>query len=138
MVAYLDSSVLLRIIFSEENPLKEFSTITEAVSSELLKVECFRVIDRAKLTGRLSEKSYVASASLLHSSFTKISLVQITSEVLQRASQSMPIALGTLDAIHLSSFLMFAEKSKKQPVMCTHDKTLADAVQSLGYPVLGV
>src|SRR5678815_3702734 len=41
--------------------------------------------------------------------------------VLARASQPLPTPLGTLDAIHLASALLWQEKERKELVMATHD-----------------
>ena len=49
MIVYLDTSVVLRVLFREEGPLETWGTWDEAYSSELLGVEARRVIDRMRL-----------------------------------------------------------------------------------------
>ena len=46
MNVYVDSSVLLRIVLGERDRLRIWPTITNAVSSELIRLECLRTIDR--------------------------------------------------------------------------------------------
>ena len=45
MIAYVDSSALLRVLLNEPNALK-WAAVTHAISSELLRVECHRTLDR--------------------------------------------------------------------------------------------
>lgn len=54
-----------------------------------------------------------------------LELVEPDSPVLDRAAQPMPTALGTLDAIHLSTALPWRENAGSAPVMATHDEALA-------------
>ena len=55
MTVYVDSSVLLRFVFGERRQLREWPAITRAVSSTLVRLECLRVIDRARLRSRLPD-----------------------------------------------------------------------------------
>lgn len=49
----------------------------------------------------------------------------------------MPTELGTLDAIHLATALLWKELSGVELVMATHDVALALAAQAHGLPVAG-
>jgi hypothetical protein len=64
--------------------------------------------------------------------------VEIESSVLDRAAQPMPTELGTLDAIHLASALMWRDAFGTELTMATHDKALALAAQAHGLKVLGI
>ena len=56
MLAYVDSSVVLRmILFEQPSPLAEWDQIDLAVSSTLLAVECHRSLDRYWREDRLSD-----------------------------------------------------------------------------------
>ncbi len=55
MKAYIDSSAILRIIFGESHAIKFPKNITEFLASEILKIECFRTIDRMRHTLNISE-----------------------------------------------------------------------------------
>src|SRR5262249_20340439 len=56
MRAYLDSSVLLRVVLGERGRLVEWSRITAAVTSEVTRVECLRALDRLRVAGALAER----------------------------------------------------------------------------------
>lgn len=140
MVAYLDSSVLLRMIFNEPNPISDLSKMTRGVSSELMKTECLRTLDRYRLLNGEDENSYIERVKLLHGAFKKIDFIQVSSEVLFRAGQPFPTQLGTLDAIHLASCLAYQEYVLGQAeklTVCTHDESLKKAAIALGFETLG-
>ncbi|PWB76689.1 MAG: hypothetical protein C3F15_04755 [Holophagae bacterium] len=63
--------------------------------------------------------------------------MELTRPVLARASQPMPTSLGTLDAIHLATALMWAEQAGSPLVMATHDRLLATAARASGLRVVG-
>jgi hypothetical protein len=58
--------------------------------------------------------------------------------VLDRAAQPMPTELGTLDAIHLASALLWKDTTGIDLVMATHDRALGLAAQAHGLKVLGI
>jgi predicted nucleic acid-binding protein len=137
MIAYVDSSVLMRIILNEPNPLKEMLNLSHGVSSELLRVECLRTLDRYRIANTLLEEDFLSRAELIHYALKRIELLKVGSEVLDRASQSFPTTLGTLDAIHLSTCLLYQQRENKEVVLCSHDEGLKKAAKATGLSVLG-
>lgn len=67
-----------------------------------------------------------------------LEVVDIEAAVLDRAAQPMPTELGTLDAIHLATALLWKEMRRVDLVMATHDEALALGAQAHGLPVVGV
>ncbi|MEJ0007978.1 MAG: hypothetical protein WDM77_16840 [Steroidobacteraceae bacterium] len=53
------------------------------------------------------------------------------------AAQPMPTELGTLDAIHLASALLWKDATGIVPVLATHGGALGLAGQAYGFTVLG-
>jgi hypothetical protein len=66
-----------------------------------------------------------------------LELIEVDSTVLDRAAQPMPTELGTLDAIHLASALLWKDATSIDPVMATHDGALGLAAQAHGLKVIG-
>lgn len=64
--------------------------------------------------------------------------MELTRPVLARAAQPLPTALGTLDAIHLATALLWKERTDADLVMATHDGTLATAAKASGLRVVGI
>jgi len=137
MLAYIDSSIILRIVFNEPGPLKEFSRISYGISSELLRVECLRTADRFRIKNVLAEDEYLERVEKIHDFISAIELIHITREILDRATQPYPVSLGTLDAIHLSTCLLYKEKTQKDLVLCSHDESLKKAGGSMGFKYIG-
>jgi predicted nucleic acid-binding protein len=135
MTAYIDSSVLLRILMAQTNRLKQWRAIERAVSSELIRVECLRTIDRLRLAGSLDDReiSLRREAALYH--LSGFDLIALDSAVLERAADPFPTALGTLDALHLASALM-ARHDIPELRFATHDRELATAARAIGFEVL--
>ena len=66
-----------------------------------------------------------------------LEVIKLTHPVLARAAQLLPTSLGTLDAIHLVTALMWNEQARGNLVMATHDTGLARAAKSSGLSVVG-
>lgn len=137
MIAYIDSSVLLRVALGQANALKQWSSVARGVSSALILPESLRTLDRARLRANLSDLEIAQRRSTILSIVESLELVEIDSVVLDRAAQPMPTELGTLDAIHLASALLWKDATGVEPIMATHDTALGLAAQAHGLKVLG-
>jgi predicted nucleic acid-binding protein len=137
MIAYIDSSVLLRVALGQANSLREWARIERGVSSALILTESLRTLDRARLRANLSDTEIARRRSTILAIIESLELVEIDSAVLERAAQPMPTELGTLDAIHLASALLWKDATGIEPVITTHDTALGLAAQAHGFKVLG-
>ncbi len=138
MIAYLDASVLLRIIVGAPDPLDEWPLISVGVSSALLEVECLRTLDRMASQCALSKAEALAAREAVYGMLRSMEISEVTRVVLARASQPMPTILGTLDAIHLSTALLWQERKGPDLVFATHDRALARAARASGLRTIGV
>lgn len=137
MIAYVDSSVLLRLALGQANALPEWRQINRGVSSALISTESLRTLDRVRIRASLSDIEVARRRATILNLIDSLELVEIDSTVLDRAAQPMPTELGTLDAIHLASALLWKDAMGIDPVMATHDSTLGLAAQAHGLKVLG-
>jgi len=138
VISYLDTSVLLRLVLREPGALDEVRSCEALVSSELLAVESLRTIDRLRLQGALSPEEAASRRATVSDWLEAVDLVLLQPPILDRASEPFPTALGTLDALHLSTALMWRERMRQRLVMATHDSGLALAARSFGIEVRGV
>ncbi len=138
MIAYLDSSTILRIILGQANALQEWRSITQGVASALVEVECLRTLDRLRLAEDLKDAEIAARRETVFRLLEAIEVVELTRPILSRAAQPLPTALGTLDAIHLATALLWKERTSADLVMATHDEGLATASRASGLRVIGV
>jgi predicted nucleic acid-binding protein len=138
MTAYDDTSVLLRIAFGQADALSEWKQINRGVSSALVRVEGLRTLDRLHLRERLGDSELAERRSYVLELLDSLELVELDSLVLDRAAQPQPTEIGTLDAIHLATALLWRESTDIPLVVATHDLRLAIAARSYGFRVVGV
>ena len=137
MTVYVDTSVVLRILLREPNPVGIWGQWNKAYSSELWRVEALRTVDRLRLTHEISDAEVaelVRDIQIIHETFA---IHPITNQVLQRASETFPTVVGTLDALHLATALSTRE-IENLDLLLTHDSQLATAARSLGFEVMGI
>ena len=137
MIAYVDSSVILRMVLGQPGQLAEWNSIGLGVTSALAEVECLRTMDRLRLRGDLSIDEATNGREAIYRIMEALEVVDLTSSVMRRASQPVPAPLGTLDAIHLATADLWREWRNKGPVVATHDKALALAARASGFRVVG-
>ncbi len=137
MRAYVDASVLLRLLLRERGALAEWKDVDEAVTSELTQVECLRTLDRLRLRAGVPPAELTARRAHVYRLLEEIAQVEISREVLARASQPFPASLGTLDAIHLATAMLVAEQDGETIVLATHDAELGLAARAVGLDVIG-
>jgi uncharacterized protein len=138
MIAYVDASVLLRVVLRQPNALPEWTRIDRGVSSALVTTESLRTLDRLRLRAQLSDSELAPRRQAVLAVIASLKLVEIDGTVLDRAAQPMPTELGTLDAIHLASALLFRESTGEELMMATHDRALALGAQAHGIRVIGI
>jgi uncharacterized protein len=138
VIAYVDASVLLRVALRQPDALPEWPQIQQGVSSALVMTESLRTLDRLRLRANLSDAEVASRRATILELLASLELVEIDAAVLDRAAQPMPTELGTLDAIHLATALLWKEMTGGKLVMATHDSALALGAQAHGLPIVGV
>jgi predicted nucleic acid-binding protein len=138
MIAYLDSSVVLRVVLGQPGALAEWRSIERGAASALVQVECLRTLDRLRIAQGISDADITLRREAVYRVMEAVDAVDVTAAVLTRAAQPMPTALGTLDAIHLATALLYRERLGQDLVMATHDAALALAARASGLRVIGL
>ncbi len=138
MIAYVDASVLLRVAFGQPDALPEWRQIEQGIASALVMTECLRTLDRLRRRSGLSDAEVARRRAAILRLIASLELVEVDSVVLDRAAQPMPTELGTLDAIHLATALLWKELTHTELIIATHDVALALGAQAHGLQALGV
>lgn len=138
MIAYVDASVLLRLALGQRNGLAEWPKIQRGVSSALVTTESLRTLDRLRLRAKLPDAEVATRRAAILSLIASLEVVDLDGAVLDRASQPMPTELGTLDAIHLATAVLWKEATGEDLIMATHDEALGLGAKAHGLPVIGV
>lgn len=137
MTAYVDTSALLRIVLREAGALDDLRTYDGLVASELIAVESVRTLDRLRNHGALTMDEAAERIAWVNEWLEAVDLVLLRPPVLSRASEPMPVSLGTLDAIHLASALIWRDRLGPLPQLLTHDAALGSAARAFGFDVRG-
>ena len=137
MRVYFDSSVVLRVVLGERGRLKEWSRASDAVTSEVSRVECLRALDRLRLEGGLADRELARRRSTLLAVLSGFEMIRLSRAVLDRAAAPFPIRIRTLDALHVASALVVRTRF---PALrfATHDEDLGTAARAEGLHVIGV
>ncbi len=122
----------MRVVLNEPDRLAAWEAIDRPVASEIIRLECLRTIDRARIRLRLPDDAVAEQRAYVLDAIAHFELVPVTSTVLERAAGPFPTLLGTLDAIHLATALIVRE-TDEQMIFATHDRELATAARSVGF-----
>lgn len=137
MTAYVDASVLLRVALGQPDTLREWSEIRRGVASALILTESLRTLDRVRLRVALRDADVAARRAIVLRLIASLQLVDVDAAVLERAAQPMPTLIGTLDAIHLATALLWQDATGSRLVFATHDAELGLAAYAHGFVVAG-
>lgn len=137
MTIYVDTSALLRVVLREPGALDDLRESDRLVSNELIVVESRRTIDRLRLQGTLSTEEAADRVRAVTEWFEGMDLVLLRAPVLARASEPLPVAMGTLDALHLATALIWRERMGPLSQVATHDSVLGLAARAFGFDVRG-
>ena len=137
MSTYLDSSVLLRCVLGEPGALR-LADLDPGHTSALAAVECLRTLDRLHLKRRLSSDDFAARRAAIFDVLEALEVVELSAPVVRRAAEPFPTALGTPDALHLATALLWRERHPRERApFATHDGDLARAARACGLDVVG-
>lgn len=134
-LAYLDSSVILSIIFGDsyEKDAKRLFQNYKWASSRLLLFECANVLIRESQKQKSGDKLLAESLKYFNKLTDYVNIIPIDNEVLNKVLSDKRIAQGrTLDSIHLASALIIQENYEERLKIATFDKKLERLALELG------
>ena len=137
MNVYLDTSVVLRVLFGEPNPIDFWGRWDRAYSSALWRIEALRTVDRLRLLHEITDVEVADLVRDIQTTHETFAICPLDERILQRASETFPTVVGTLDAIHLATAISIRE-SDKIDFLLTHDSQLGTAARSVGFHVRGI
>ena len=123
---YLDSSVALAYLLAEDRFPSELLWDQPLVASRLLECEVWNRVNAHQL-----QNSHGDSVRNL---IGRVAMIEMVGPVLARALQPFPVAVRTLDAIHLSA-LEFVRAQKQNVQLATYDERLLAVARLLGISI---
>ncbi|HEY7549106.1 MAG TPA: PIN domain-containing protein [Hyphomicrobiaceae bacterium] len=123
---YLDTSVALAHVLAEDRAAPDVLWHETLVSSRLLEYEMW-----TRIHARGLGNSHGNEARAL---IGRVGLIELAPPVLTRALEPFPVAVRTLDALHLAS-IEFLRSRRQTPRLASFDERLLAAAQALHIPV---
>ncbi len=123
---YLDTSVALAHLLTEDRLPPESLWRESLVSSRLLEYEIWTRIHARKLTR--------SHADTVRSLLGRIAFIELALPVLARALEPFPQPVRTLDALHLAS-IEFLRSHRQIVRLASYDSRMVDAARALRIPI---
>jgi predicted nucleic acid-binding protein len=137
VIAYIDTSVLLRVLLQQPGILKEWDQLEIGLASVLLRVEALRGLDFLWHRRELDAAELFDKRQRLAEFWERLDLKEITPPILDIAAQPFPTPIRTLDAIHLATAIVSRRRAERPLVFATHDTQLARAARAMHFDVIG-
>ena len=123
---YIDGSVALAQLLTQDHALPETIWWQPLISSRLLEYEVWNRIHARGLA-----RSHGDAARAL---IGGVALIELAAPVLVRALEPYPVAVRTLDALHLAS-IEFLRSRRQNVELASLDQRLLAGARSLGIPI---
>jgi predicted nucleic acid-binding protein len=125
------------MVLGQADALPEWTTIELGVTSALTEVECLRTLDRLRVTQAVSEQDVAVRRQAVVELLRSVEVIDLSTPILRRAGQPLPVTIGTLDALHLATALLWRDFSAVDLLMATHDRSLGSAARAMGMEAVG-
>lgn len=133
MLAYLDSSLLLRYILHGDIAVRQALEYPRLFSSELLEIECRRTLLRCRWQQDLDDEEMVEATARLDTVLTHINLIEMSARIKKRAMEAFPLHVKTLDALHMATMLILAGEHKQETLsLFSYDRGMNLCARALG------
>ena len=123
---YIDGSVALAQLLTQDHALPETIWWQPLISSRLLEYEVWNRIHARGLA-----RSHGDAARAL---IAGVALIELAAPVLVRLLEPYPVAVRTLDALHLAS-IEFLRSRRQNVELASLDQRLLAGARSLGIPI---
>ena len=140
--AYFDTSVLVKRYIGETGSVQARALLRrhDFLSSSIINPELLSAFSRRKRSGELSEAHFNALISRVQNDRLRWEFVEVGSVVLHGAEQLVKgaVAVRTLDAIHIASWMTFKARAAIEIPFITADVRQRDAAKQVGLDVVWV
>lgn len=133
-IRYLETSLLLAALLEQDaDAVAALRAPGRRVASALTVAEAHRAIVRARVAGRLDERSERALRQTLRDFFAECDVVSVSEDVLARVGRPFPVEpIRTLDGIHLATAEELFDPPQTLTVL-TRDVRVRENAQAMGF-----
>lgn len=132
MIVYLDSSFVIRRLLGVGKPAAFWGKWEKAYASTLMRTECCRIANKLRLDGKIDDAARARLGSWIETVCNAVTLVPVTDSVMNRAAEAYPVAVGTLQAIHLATIQELEAVYGVKCALASDDEGLVQAANALG------
>ena len=130
---YLDSTYVIRRLLGVGQPSEFWGKWKKAYASALMRTECFRAANLLRLSGKLDDAGRARLGSWIETVCSTVVMVPVTDEIVRRAANPSPVAVGTLQAIHLATMQELESVHHVRCALASADDGLVQAAKALGF-----
>ena len=133
MNVYLDSSFVIRQLLGVRPECPFWGKWDKAYASTLMRAECFRAANLLRLSGKIDDAQRARLGAWIEKVVSSVTQVPVTDAILRRAAETFPVAVGTLQGIHLSTLLELQAARGINCSIATDDMQLLQAATARGF-----
>ena len=133
MNVYLDSSFVIRQLLGVRPKCPFWGTWEKAYASTMMRTECFRAANLLRLNGKIDDDQRARLGAWIEKVVSSVTQVPVTDAILRRAAETFPVAVGTLQGLHLATLLELQTVHGITCSLATDDKQLLQAAMALGF-----
>jgi predicted nucleic acid-binding protein len=135
VIAYSDSSVVVAWLLRQPGAIEYWKEYQRVVASDLLRVELMRALDQLRITRALTDEELARMVYEANAFLGACEIVAVDKPVLDRAAAPFATVVRTLDAVHLSTALLWIDHQRRPLTFLTVDRQLAAAAIASGLEV---
>ena len=134
MIAFVDTSVVLRFVLEGDISLHQAFAAAVTACSELLWIESMRVAQRLRLDGALSDRALAEAVGRIATCYASFRVYLLDDEIKQAAAGPFPTVIGTLDALHLACVRRCARHYPGETLLVfSYDRQMNLCARALGF-----
>jgi predicted nucleic acid-binding protein len=136
LVAFVDTSVVLRFVLEGDISLHHAFKVPVTACCELLWIEAMRVAQRLRMDGALTDQGLAEAVSRIAACYASLRVYLLDEEIKRAAAGPFPTVVGTLDALHLACALRAARHYPGETLLVfSRDKQMNLCARALGFAV---
>ena len=132
MIVYLDSTFVIRQLLGVGKAPAFWGKWEKAYASTLMRTECFRAANLLRLNGKIDDAGRARIGSWIETVCSTTTQVPVTESIVRRAADAFPVAVGTIQAIHLATLQELEATHGVKCELASADDGLVLAAKALG------